>query len=474
MPLSSLGYGIGVPEARSIPDEPEEYTKRHSMIWGFSSLLLTLDVILVLYRCYSRIRIQRHFLLDDVVILLSLLCAFGVLACIIITSSYGLSQTFPSLEETMRQHRVKLTFVTAIIAVCGGLFVKLSVFLFILRNLKGRTVRTIIKILTGAYMTEVVLSLGFVASHCEPKVAFWGDDMTSTKKCFLNRKIMMTAFSTCLLNSVSSIVMASIPIALTLRKHLNRESRFWLITIAAFGYVAAMTAVFTTIEVSTMRESNAYLTNYFLWINLELYTGIVAASLPTVNPFHKALVAALSPNSNNNNNNNTCPAEQHGRNHDGSLFIMRSLSHRSHPSPCNNSTRHHRINHKHTHSSCERVASVSQSGNYKVEISGCPGSNRDSSSSCAGSQDEIIAAARQGRVPAIIRRTDVYIQSDSAATANADASATAADTTTNSKNNSSSSCTGGGGTISAEKDIADVNYYDYDIYNGPGSSGWKV
>ena len=72
MSLSSLTYGFNVRVERSAPDDPEEYRNRHAMIWGFTSLLFTLDVIVVLYRCYHRIRIQRRFWLDDVAIFFAL------------------------------------------------------------------------------------------------------------------------------------------------------------------------------------------------------------------------------------------------------------------------------------------------------------------------------------------------------------------------------------------------------------------
>ncbi|KAF4617958.1 hypothetical protein G7Y89_g15024 [Cudoniella acicularis] len=129
-------------------------------------------------------------------------------------------------------------------------------------------------------------SEGTIAFSCTPVRASWDTTLVLTAKCF--SKDTFTAIG--LFNSY--VLFACLPIPMVWTLQVNKRTKITLALILSLGLFACAAAIVKAVLQSKVYSTSDTTRNdtYFIWNSLELYIGILAASLPSLRPLFKNIL----------------------------------------------------------------------------------------------------------------------------------------------------------------------------------------
>jgi hypothetical protein len=86
-------------------------------------------------------------------------------------------------------------------------------------------------------------------------------------------------------NITTDFILALVPIPLIWKLQLNLQARISLVAILSLGLFAAVAGIIKQTNANGFRDPEPYIKDaYTIWNFIELYVGIVAASLPALKP----------------------------------------------------------------------------------------------------------------------------------------------------------------------------------------------
>ncbi|PGG99574.1 hypothetical protein GX51_06223 [Blastomyces parvus] len=253
-------------------------------------------------------------------------------------------------------------------------------------------------------MAFMVLTTGIVIFQCVPPAAVWHAGLESNFRCLSLKSYVTIGLITDSMNAIIDLILSTLPLLLYYDPNASKYSRVALMGIVALAYIACSAAIVKIVRrahvlttPSSWRESD-----YTLWTNIELQIGILAASLPTLNPIFTIVSTFICK---------TFKAPKWPSNsHNMQEHISARDPIRMGPTPLRRHSRstlyrHHAGSATTEHSDPEQQHITRYpSSHYKVEVSASKlsGSNNDIQ------RDAILATTPSG-FPAIMRTTDVYI-----------------------------------------------------------------
>ncbi|OAX80292.1 hypothetical protein ACJ72_05379 [Emergomyces africanus] len=389
------------------PYRPPEYSPvdecRAHLILGLSGCLAGLSFLAVLLRCYCRGWIESHFWHDDYIILFATICSVIVLGCFIGESYNGLGRFVSYLSFENREYLAKIGYVHEIFDLLGINAVKLSFSLYILRTANGANIRNATKVMIAFVLVLMVFTASIIIFQCVPAAALWDSSLSPISRCLPLESYVTIGLVTDSINAIVDLILSSLPLLLYYDSNASKYSRVALMAIVALAYISCSAAVIKIVRranvltiPSLWRESD-----YTLWTNIELQVGIVAVCLPTIHPIFTIIVSSIYKTLRKPEWPITSPdrqihitARNPSRRGPTSLRRQsRSTLHRYHTSSITTEQ-----------SDQEQHISRYPSSHYKVEVS----ASRLLGSQNGNQRDAILAAAPSG-FPAIMRTTDVYI-----------------------------------------------------------------
>ncbi|GAB7347302.1 hypothetical protein MBLNU459_g3385t1 [Dothideomycetes sp. NU459] len=260
-------------------------------VWCF------LAFITVALRLFVRARILRYVGPDDIMMGITMLLGLILFTCFVGEAKNGLGRHYEwtgTGSVTTYRH---WTFIHSLVSLLGLTAVKISVSLLLLRIATQRIYRIFLWILIVFLISYTLMCVFTLIFACLPVSASWDYTKLETAKCFSNTTFTALGITNSVCNMLGDTILAILPIPMIMNLQLNVRAKVALAMILALGFVAvACGAVKTHYQLTVQADRDArFKNNFFIWAAMELYTGIVASSLPTLKPLlSKFLEAARS------------------------------------------------------------------------------------------------------------------------------------------------------------------------------------
>lgn len=111
-------------------------------------------------------------------------------------------------------------------------------------------------------------------------------------RCFPNRTYSFIGLFNSIVNIITDVIFAVIPIPVVLKLQVNRRTKMTLTLVLSLGFIACIAGILKArLQVTAIQTPDSAFENSFqIWYMLELCLGILAASLPTLKPLFAAVL----------------------------------------------------------------------------------------------------------------------------------------------------------------------------------------
>ncbi|KAL4926795.1 uncharacterized protein BDV17DRAFT_299392 [Aspergillus undulatus] len=267
-----------------LPDTPVngeiDYSTQAPKILAISGVLTGLSLVVVALRCYVRVFILRRFYAEDSIMVVCGICCIGFMACLIGESKVGMGQYMAAIEA--QSHRGKLSqwiWWRSLIVVLGISLVKVSVGLFLLR-----------------FTTQRKWLRWFIVGSCVPVRAAWDSELRKKEstRCFTLPVFLGIGRFNASISIITDFFYATLPIFMFYNVQVNRRTKISLMGVLGLGYFACAAAIVKTVfQTRYFSDKEVYREyTYHIWNYVELATGIIAASFPTIKPLVKSIIGS--------------------------------------------------------------------------------------------------------------------------------------------------------------------------------------
>ncbi|KAG9194707.1 hypothetical protein G6011_04742 [Alternaria panax] len=304
--------------------------------------LFALSTIAVLLRFYVRVFMLKTFGWDDIMMAIALALSSTTLGLFLKVIDLGLgkhAEAFP-LENIFPFFKVMYFYSIFIIAVYS--FIKLSIGFFLLR-LADRTKWR--PFLIGMLVFIVAFTIGStfaIIFQCIPVQAGWDYSLrppTGTAKCYDAEIFKNVGVFNSSINIATDLLFALIPIPMLYRLQVTIQTRIGLAVILSLGLFASAVAIYKTpmqynfFKITDWSGDGSW---YYIWQQVEMHIGIIAACLPTMKPlfanfFGQVRSLATKGRTTGSNGLNSTPFRSNGymKHNDmrpGDSFAMKNMS----------------------------------------------------------------------------------------------------------------------------------------------------
>ncbi|KAH8660685.1 hypothetical protein BGZ60DRAFT_517451 [Tricladium varicosporioides] len=236
-----------------------------------SILLTLLSAFFVGIRLIARVVILKNGGQDEIAIVASMICAFGLLAASLAEARFGLGKHVHELEDDEIKNILKSLWVAIFFYTMSLTLTKLSIVLQYLRVFVEPRIRQ------ACWATIwLILLYGFQATfvsafNCYPVSGFW--DFSIKSKC-ISKEFLW--FFNASFNIFTDIVIIGLPMPVVSNLQIPAKQKVLIMAIFALGgflYVLSRSKDLTWDNTETG-----------MWSNIEVNIGIICASAQTIRP----------------------------------------------------------------------------------------------------------------------------------------------------------------------------------------------
>ncbi|KAF2829246.1 hypothetical protein CC86DRAFT_464898 [Ophiobolus disseminans] len=254
--------------------------------------LFALSMTAVLLRLYVRGFMLKTFGWDDWMMVVSACLSTACLGLFVHITTLGIgrhAEAFP-LENIFPFFKVMYFYSITVIAAYS--FIKLSIGFFLLRLADRTRWRPF---LIGCLVFISVFTIGStfaIIFQCSPVRAGWDYTLRpptpgGNAKCIDPTVFKNVGVFNSSINIATDLLFALIPIPMVWRLQINLQTRIGLAVILSLGLFASAVAIYKTpMQANFFKEldwsgKGAW---YYIWQQVEMHVGIIAACLPTLKP----------------------------------------------------------------------------------------------------------------------------------------------------------------------------------------------
>ncbi|KKK19412.1 hypothetical protein P175DRAFT_0443568 [Aspergillus ochraceoroseus IBT 24754] len=290
--LSSL-LARQAPSQTNIPDSVP-YTNAPRII-AIVGTLTGLSALLVILRCYVRIFVLRRFHVEDGIMIISLACAVGVLACFVGECDHGLGRFFKDIGPNDYELLAKWLWYHSIIIVLGISLVKISLGIFLIRFAGQK--KGLKKFILGTVIFLVLATVGCILTlilQCIPVQAAWDYSLRKNAKCYSNKTYLAIGQFNSAINITTDFLYTTLPVWMFWNIQVNKRTKTSLMGILSLGYFACAAAIAKAVLQPRVYTQPEFFRdgNYLIWNCIELNIGILAACFPTIKPLVKSIIGS--------------------------------------------------------------------------------------------------------------------------------------------------------------------------------------
>ncbi|KAK5937273.1 hypothetical protein PMZ80_010573 [Knufia obscura] len=274
-----LGRRDAIPAENNIPS-----------ILATTASLTAISLFVVVLRFYVRVFMLKNFGSDDWVMALTACAAAAVLGCWVEETKTGIGWHIDDISEEQQMHLTKIMFIHGVINMNAVTFVKISVALNLRRFMQTKRQRMFLAGLIVFLIAFTITCSCTIIFNCIPVAATWDRELAKTAKCFSLPVFKGLAINNSVFNILTDFLLAVLPIPIVVRLHTNMRTKITLSLILSLGLFAGSAATVKAVKQFQFFGVRDYTwdADYWLWHDIELSVGIVAASLPALRPLFAA------------------------------------------------------------------------------------------------------------------------------------------------------------------------------------------
>ncbi|KAF4556033.1 Hypothetical protein D9617_2g060000 [Elsinoe fawcettii] len=256
-----------------------------------------LAMLVVMLRIYVRQFMLRFTGADDITMVLAMLFGIAVFVCFCGEVQYGMGRHMTVITPDMLQGFAHWSFYQNLFVLTGNCLAKISICLLLIRLVKHRGYVWFLwalLVFLAAYTIACIFTIVFA---CIPVSAAWDFSARASAKCFSLEVFTVLGVVNSAINILTDVLLAVLPIPVILAMQLNKRTKFALSFVMLLGFIAVGAgAVKLKAQLVYFSDPDRMFRNRFpIWAAIELYFGILAASLPTLKPLvAKVLLATKS------------------------------------------------------------------------------------------------------------------------------------------------------------------------------------
>ncbi|KZL80084.1 integral membrane protein, partial [Colletotrichum incanum] len=250
-----------------------------------------LALLFVGLRVYARLLVVKTPGLDDLMIVLSGLCALGGWIIFVIQANHGLGKHYKTISEQDYMMFQKVGFWQSIISAgLAFMWLKISIALNLLRLSKNMTQRKWYKwalwIMIGVTSIYCVGGTLPFFLRCRPMEGYWDKNIKPAPTCMSIKTFIIFSIVNTAFNIGTDVIFATLPTPIVWSLQMKRKARLYVIGILSLGYIAVIMGIIKSkyqlaLEVDKDKTFNQ---NIQVLGFLQLQLGIIAACAPALRP----------------------------------------------------------------------------------------------------------------------------------------------------------------------------------------------
>jgi len=253
---------------------------------------MSFALLIVGARIYVRSIMLKTVGADDYVIMAAMLCSIGVLVCFIGETHHGIGMHSVAIPVSELGKLLHWQFYHSLIVMFGISLIKISIACFLLRLVTGKVYKIFLYGMTVFLTLFTLACAGTLIFACIPVRASWDLALAPTAKCYSKQTFTNIGLFNSIVNIVTDVTFAVLPVPIVWNLQINRRTRTSLIAILSLGFFACACAIVKTILQARFYSTPDYSfhDSYFVWNSIELNIGIIAACLPALRPLFAAIL----------------------------------------------------------------------------------------------------------------------------------------------------------------------------------------
>ncbi|KIW42998.1 uncharacterized protein PV06_06487 [Exophiala oligosperma] len=257
---------------------------------GNSMTFSAVALVFVLLRCTSRIFFVGRVLKEDMLICVAMLWSFGFSSSIEVERQNGMGDHISNVSPERLERMLQGFYASVIVYNLGLAFAKCSISCQFLSLFKERKYRISAWFLIAFFAAYDLVTLMVSIFSCTPVRYYWNRSLPGGG-CIRFETWWFFSASFCI---VSDFVLCILPLPMLKSLHIPRKQKYSLLAVFAVGGFVCIVAILRLHAVYVISSSPdptygnvaaAY------WSSIELNTGIICASLPTIRP----IIAKIFP-----------------------------------------------------------------------------------------------------------------------------------------------------------------------------------
>ncbi|OIW33761.1 hypothetical protein CONLIGDRAFT_677512 [Coniochaeta ligniaria NRRL 30616] len=260
-------------------------------------LLLALVFIFLCIRFYTRLLITRGFGVDDVLVLLAFIPAttFAILG-IIANTRLGWDRHNWDLRPELITPGLQVGLATQVLFDIATTLTKLSMLALIYRIAAAGAsrMRFFVTIFASLIGLNGLLFVFITMLQCSPVSAYW--TLSFTKQKCINEEAHVLAAG--VINTVTDFIIVLLPIRIVKNLNLPKKQRvlvYLLFTGSLLASIAGAIRTYFTWRLTSSPDHDITWNSYYVMLlsSIELFVGIICASIPATKPFFGRYIPRL-------------------------------------------------------------------------------------------------------------------------------------------------------------------------------------
>ncbi|KIW20964.1 hypothetical protein PV08_01543 [Exophiala spinifera] len=239
--------------------------------------------IFVSLRCFSRILFAKRLFIEDVLIVLALVCSFGVAGAIEVERQYGLGENLYTLPPDQTVPGLKAFWASIFLYGLCLTLVKCSICCQLLRLFTETKYKVALQCILAFLIVFGIIAAVVTVFTCTPPRDFW-EEMILPDKCI---NYVPWWFFSASVSILTDCVLCILPMPILKKLHLPPRQKYGLIAVFAVGGFACIVSILRLHAIYKFsRSSDASEANVeaAYWSAIEVNTGIICACMPMIRP----------------------------------------------------------------------------------------------------------------------------------------------------------------------------------------------
>ncbi|QSZ35475.1 hypothetical protein DSL72_008345 [Monilinia vaccinii-corymbosi] len=261
-----------------------------------NAILFPVALGVLLIRFYTRLHISKSFGLDDWLIIAAMVPAttFAMLA-ILAEEAFKFNRHTWDVPTTQIVFGLQFVLITQIVFTFSHTLTKCSMMALLYRILaNGRLFKMVTTVAAAMIALQGTLFIIVVIFQCRPMSHYWTITLAPQPEC-INQTVHVTWAGS--FNTLTDCAVVLFPIPRMLKLQISQRQRLVIVVLFAVGLLVCVAgAIRTYYTYEDLTSSDLTWNTYYVWISssVELYVGIIGASIPATKPFFRRFFAEPS------------------------------------------------------------------------------------------------------------------------------------------------------------------------------------